>query len=173
MEEENSLPLLKPMVLVHSDGSVLTNPGIGGWAALLESGDDGEGTFRHQKRISGASPHATNNQMELQAVIEAIMALKKPADVTIVTDSQYLANGINNWFPEWRAAGKALNKGIMNPDMWHMLYLFTQNGQHTIHAEWVRGHSKHPKNDEVDKLAYNTAKAFRDASSQETTPATA
>ncbi len=161
--------VVRKKVFAHTDGSVFpTNPGVGGWAALLESGDAGNGTFQYSKQISGASPHATNNQMELQAVIEAVMALKSPCEITIITDSQYIANGINNWFPEWNERGKALVKGIMNPDRWQLLYLLVGKGTHVIRAEWVRGHSKHPKNDIVDKLAYAVAKSFKEAQQAQT-----
>lgn len=39
--------------------------------------------------------NTTNNRMELLAVIEALKYFPKPTELTIVSDSQYVVNSIN------------------------------------------------------------------------------
>jgi ribonuclease HI len=85
-------------VTIHTDGGCEGNPGSGGWAALLSYG----GRIRE---ISGSEPATTNNRMELTAAIEALQALKEPCQVRLVTDSEYLRQGITKWLAGWKAKG--------------------------------------------------------------------
>src|ERR671929_2061602 len=88
-----------PHVIVYTDGGCApTNPGPGGWAAILRSGE-------HTKELKGGEPTSTNNRMELMAAIAALEALKRPSLVDIHTDSQYLRNGIMSWINTWRRNG--------------------------------------------------------------------
>src|SRR6202051_2507460 len=73
-----------------TDGACLGNPGPGGWAAILRYGG-------HKKEVHGCEPHTTNNRMELKAAIEGLRALKELCEVEIITDSEYLKNGITQW----------------------------------------------------------------------------
>ena len=75
-------------VFLYTDGSCKGNPGPGGYAAILQSG-------AHEKALTGNEAHATNNRMELQAVIAGLAALKRRCQVTVVTDSQYVATILN------------------------------------------------------------------------------
>jgi ribonuclease HI len=92
-------------VTLATDGACIGNPGPGGWACILR--------FRtHHKELSGSEGHATNSRMELRDVIEGLRALHEPCQVTVVTDSQYVRNGITQWLPEckkhgWRKREKA------------------------------------------------------------------
>ena len=87
----------RKQVKIITDGSCLGNPGRGGWAAILRYGD-------HKKEVYGSSAHTTNNRMELTAAIEALRTLRHPCDVELVTDSEYLKNGITKWIENWRGA---------------------------------------------------------------------
>ena len=137
-------------VIIYSDGSSLGNPGAGGWGAILE--------YKGKtKEISGNQELATNNQMELRAVIEALKLLREPCDVEIVTDSSYVANAINAWLSGWI---KKDFKKVKNPDLWKE-YLSVSN-PHTIKATWVRGHNGHPQNERCDELAVNAAKQIKE-----------
>ncbi len=78
---------MRKEVILYSDGSSLGNPGAGGWGIVLEYKG-------HQKEFSGGSRLATNNQMELKAVIEGLKRLKEPCNVEIITDSSYVVNAI-------------------------------------------------------------------------------
>jgi ribonuclease HI len=82
-------------VKIVTDGSCLGNPGAGGWACILRFNE-------HKRELYGYAPHTTNNRMELTAAIEGLKALKEPCTVEVITDSEYLKNGITNWVPNWK-----------------------------------------------------------------------
>jgi ribonuclease HI len=106
-----------------------------------------------EKEIFGAQPLTTNNRMELQAVIEALSALKRPLQVRLYTDSQYVRRGILEWLPQWKARGwkTAERKPVKNQDLWQQLE--TAAAQHRIEWHWVPGHAGVPGNERCDALA--------------------
>jgi ribonuclease HI len=106
-----------------------------------------------EKEISGAENPTTNNRMELQAVIGALKALKRPVEVRLYTDSQYVRRGILEWVPQWKARGwkTADKKPVKNQDLW--LVLDAEAGRHRIEWHWVPGHAGVPGNERVDALA--------------------
>ena len=125
-------------VTIHTDGACSGNPGKGGWAAVLTSRG-------HKKEISGGNPDTTNNQMELQAVLSAIYALRRPCcDVVIVTDSQnvigWLSQGWKRKNPQIRALCEQIEAAI-------------RTGCHEVSFEKVKGHSGHEFNERADQLA--------------------
>jgi ribonuclease HI len=138
--------LPNPIVEIFTDGACRGNPGPGAWAILL----------RYQgkeKMLSGTEPHTTNNRMELMAAIQALIALKKPCQVVLSTDSQYVKKGITEWLPQWkRRAWRTANRTpVKNSDLWKQLD--EQAERHLVKWKWVKGHSGHPENDRVDQLA--------------------
>jgi ribonuclease HI len=137
---------LSSVVDIYTDGACRGNPGPGGWAALLSAGG-------REKEISGAQIQTTNNRMELQAVIAALQALKRPVDVRLYTDSQYVRRGILEWLPQWKARGwrTADKKPVKNLDLWRLLE--TAAARHRIEWHWVRGHAGIPGNERCDALA--------------------
>ena len=133
-------------VEIFTDGSCLGNPGPGGWAALLR--------YRGREReLSGAEPDTTNNRMELMAAIRALEALSRACQVRLSTDSQYLCKGIREWLPGWRARNwrTASRAPVKNVDLWQRLDAAA--ARHEVEWIWVRGHSGHPENERVDRLA--------------------
>ncbi len=135
-----------PIIEIFTDGACRGNPGPGAWAALL----------RYQgkeKTIFGTETATTNNRMELMAAIQALMVLKKPCQISLSTDSQYVKKGITEWLPQWkrRAWLTANKKPVKNSDLWKELA--QQAERHHICWEWIKGHSGHPENDRVDSLA--------------------
>ena len=134
------------MIDIYTDGACRGNPGPGGWAAVLTMGE-------REKEISGAENPTTNNRMELQAVIGALKALKRPVEVRLYTDSQYVRRGILEWVPQWKARGwkTADKKPVKNQDLW--LLLDTEAARHRIEWHWVPGHAGVPGNERVDALA--------------------
>ncbi|MCM1544359.1 MAG: ribonuclease HI, partial [Ruminococcus sp.] len=96
----------------------------------------------------------TNNRMELTAVIEGLKALKEKCYVTVITDSQYVANGINlGWAASWKKNGwkKKDRKPALNPELWdELLNLISK---HEVKIEWIKGHAGHPENERCDELA--------------------
>jgi ribonuclease HI len=133
-------------VVIHTDGACSGNPGPGGWGAILEWGG-------RRREIKGAEPHTTNNRMELMAAISALEALKRPCDVDLHTDSQYLRQGITGWIHGWKRNGwrTADKKPVKNVDLWQRLDAAVD--RHTVHWHWVRGHSGHDLNERADELA--------------------
>lgn len=133
-------------VVIYSDGGADPNPGIGGWAALLQYGD-------HEKVVTGNEPKTTNNRMELRAAIEALRALNRPCTVEFHTDSQYVQRGVTDGVEKWAAADWKTKSGrpIPNADLWQELQGLVR--LHEIEWHWVRGHSGDPLNERVDELA--------------------
>lgn len=137
-------------VQLITDGACLGNPGPGGWACILRYGP-------HRKEISGGEPRTTNNRMELTAAVEGLGALKQPCEVEIVTDSQYLKNGITSWIRQWRKNGwrTADKRPVKNRDLWERLDELA--GRHKTRWVWTRGHADHDDNNRADELAREAA----------------
>jgi ribonuclease HI len=133
-------------VEIYTDGACKGNPGTGGWGALLIAGG-------HKKELFGGEPNTTNNRMELKAVIEALSALKRPCEVVVHTDSQYVQKGISEWIHGWKARGwkTAAKEPVKNVDLWQALD--AAQAAHTIQWRWVKGHAGHDGNERADALA--------------------
>ena len=137
-------------VHLYSDGSSLGNPGFGGYCAILKFG-------KAEKIVSGGQKLATNNQMELKAVIEGLKALKEPCDVTITSDSSYVVKGINEWLSGWI---KKDFKKVKNPDLWQEYVEVSK--PHRVKAVWVRGHNGHEENERCDDIARGHAEVLQE-----------
>ena len=141
-------------VNIYTDGSCSGNPGPGGWGAILVYNGN-------EKELSGGAGQTTNNRMELTAVIEALKALKFPCDVTLTTDSKYVADGISKgWARSWKAKGwkKGNGEKALNPELWDELLDLLD--VHDVDIVWVKGHAGHPYNERCDALAVAQTKAF-------------
>lgn len=133
-------------VTIFTDGACSGNPGPGGWGAVLR--------WRGaQRQLSGGEAHTTNNRMELQAVIAALEALKRPVPVTLYTDSQYVQKGITEWLPRWKARQwrTASGRAVANRDLWERLDQLA--AQLPITWRWVKGHDGIEGNELADRLA--------------------
>ena len=138
-------------VILYTDGACSGNPGPGGWAFILDHVPTGT-----QKEHSGAQEQTTNNQMELQAVIQGLASLKRRTRVHIVTDSSYVQQGITSWIHGWKQRGwrRKTSDGlrpVKNIELWQELDRLTE--QHDASFERVRGHSGHAMNERCDELA--------------------
>src|SRR5215217_428485 len=147
----------KPMtdtVTIHTDGACSGNPGPGGWGAILEYGG-------HTKELKGGEALTTNNKMELTAAIEALNALKRPCNVEIHTDSQYVKNGVQSWMHGWKKNGwkTADKKPVKNLELWQALDEATK--RHNIEWKWVKGHAGHELNERADQLANKGMAPFK------------
>lgn len=133
-------------VEIFTDGACKGNPGPGGWAYLIRYNE-------HEKLDAGAMKDTTNNQMELMAVIEAFRTLKKPCEVNVYTDSQYVQKGIKEWIHAWQKNNwrTSQKKPVKNKELWQALLEVTQ--VHKIQWHWIKGHSGHPENERVDAAA--------------------
>ncbi len=133
-------------VEIFTDGACKGNPGPGGWGALLIAGE-------HRKELFGGELNTTNNRMELKAVIEALSALKRPCEIVLHTDSQYVQKGISEWIHGWKARGwkTAAKEPVKNVDLWQALD--AAQAKHRIQWRWVKGHAGHDGNERADALA--------------------
>ena len=133
-------------VEIHTDGACRGNPGPGGWGVLLRYGN----TVRE---LSGGERETTNNRMELTAAIRALEALKRPCQVVLYTDSEYLRRGITEWLSNWKSRGwkTAGRKPVKNADLWRRLDELSS--KHDIQWRWVKGHAGDPGNERADQLA--------------------
>lgn len=131
------------MIELYTDGSSSGNPGPGGYAAILRSG-------QHYKELSEGFRKTTNNRMELMAVIKGLESIKKPGqEVMVFSDSKYVIDSIEKkWVFGWVKTGF---KGKKNKDLW--LRFLDAYKLHKIKFTWVRGHNGHPENERCDELA--------------------
>ncbi len=133
-------------VEIFSDGACSGNPGVGGYGSILRCGDK-------EKEISGAEEMTTNNRMELMGAIKALEALKKPCEVVLTTDSQYLHKGMTQWLAGWVKKGwvNSRKEPVLNRDLWERLLELSKI--HRISWVWVRGHDGHEENERCDVIA--------------------
>jgi len=131
---------------IWTDGACRGNPGPGGWGALMRSGT-------HQRELYGGALDTTNNRMELTAVIEALAALKRPSQIVVHTDSQYVRLGITQWLAQWEKRGwkTADRKPVKNVDLWQRLAELA--ARHRVDWRWVPGHAGIEGNERADALA--------------------
>ncbi len=134
-------------VEIFTDGACSGNPGAGGYGAIVRY----KGI---SKEISGGESSTTNNRMELLAVVEALLLLKEPCNVTLTSDSSYVVNAINKgWLNSWVKNNwkRADKKPVKNVDLWQKLLPLLE--LHRVSFVWVKGHNGHPENERCDLLA--------------------
>tara|TARA_B100001057_G_C22861205_1_gene954566 strand:+ start:130 stop:582 length:453 start_codon:yes stop_codon:yes gene_type:complete len=141
-------------IYLYTDGACLGNPGAGGWASILCYNN-------HKKILSGSDADTTNNRMELTAVIMGLSALKRPVDITVVTDSRYVMDGISKWVAKWKKNSwkTASKKDVKNKDLWLLLEALCN--KHNVSWEWIKGHSGHVQNEECDQISQTEARKIK------------
>jgi ribonuclease HI len=138
-------------VQIITDGACIGNPGPGGWACILRYN-------KHKKELYGSDRATTNNRMELTAAIQGLRTLREPCEVEVVTDSQYLKNGITSWIHGWKRNGWMTRekKPVINQDLWTELDQLV--AKHNVHWTWTKGHANHDDNNRCDELATRAAR---------------
>jgi len=133
-------------VEIFTDGACRGNPGPGGYGSIIRTRDQ-------ENEISGSAKSTTNNIMELTAAVVALKQLKKPCEVVLTSDSQYLVKGMTQWIKGWAKKGwiTASKQPVKNKAIW--LELNQLNKIHKISWKWVRGHQGHTENERCDLLA--------------------
>jgi ribonuclease HI len=133
-------------VKIYTDGACKGNPGLGGWGVYLIYGAE-------TKSLCGGVEETTNNRMELLAAIKGLEAIKRPIDIDIYTDSNYVRQGITQWIFNWKKNGwrTAAKQPVKNADLWKKLDELT--AQHKVNWHWVKGHAGDPGNEKADELA--------------------
>ena len=141
----------KSFVEIFADGACSGNPGVGGFGAILRSGEK-------CRELSGCEKLTTNNRMEMMAVIAALEALKRPCTVKITTDSTYIVKGMTEWIRGWKANNwkNSQKKDVLNRDLWERLLEAAEG--HEITWEWIKGHNGHAENERCDQLAREAIK---------------
>jgi ribonuclease HI len=140
-------------VTVYTDGACLGNPGPGGYAAILISGNK-------RREIIGGHRRTTNNRMEILAALVALEALKWPCRVKVYSDSRYLVDAvIKGWAQRWRDSGWKRNRkeAALNADLWERLLVVCE--KHEVEFVWVPGHAGNPENERCDQLSVGAAQA--------------
>jgi ribonuclease HI len=148
-----------PKLFIYTDGACSGNPGPGGWGALLiaKKGDQ----LLKSRELCGGEAETTNNRMELTAAIEALNALERSSDVTVITDSNYVKDGITKWMHGWKRNGwkTAAKKPVKNEELWKALD--EAQARHRVSWEWVKGHAGHAENELADGLANRGMEPFK------------
>ena len=140
------------MIKIYTDGSCLSNPGNGGWAAIIID----EGIVL---KINGSEKDTTNNKMELIPPIKALQKIEKNKKVEIYTDSKYVKLGITEWIHKWIKNNWLTSKKepVKNKELWVQLYNLTKTFE--INWNWVKAHAGNTLNEEVDLLAKKAAES--------------
>ena len=148
-----------PDLYAYTDGACSGNPGPGGWGVLLRA-VDGDKIVK-ERELNGGEAETTNNRMELLAAINALETLGRPSNITVITDSQYVKNGVTGWIFGWKKNGwkTAAKKPVKNAELWQRLD--EAQARHTVKWEWVKGHAGHPENERADELAREGMKPFK------------
>jgi ribonuclease HI len=140
-----------PELFAYTDGACSGNPGPGGWGVLMIARDGG--AVVKERTMQGGEPMTTNNRMELMAAISALEALTKPVEITVVTDSAYVKNGVTEWIHGWKRNGwrTAGKDPVKNAELWQRLD--AAQARHKVVWRWIKGHAGHAENERADALA--------------------
>ena len=140
-----------PELFAYTDGACSGNPGPGGWGVLMIAREGG--AVVKERELNGGEPQTTNNRMELMAAISALEALSRPVEITIVTDSAYVKNGVTEWIHGWKRNGwrTASKDPVKNAELWQRLE--AAQSRHKVAWRWIKGHAGHAENERADALA--------------------
>ena len=140
-----------PDLFAYTDGACSGNPGPGGWGVLMIARDGG--AVVKERELQGGEKLTSNNRMELMAAISALEALSKPVEITIVTDSAYVKNGVTEWIHGWKRNGwrTAGKDPVKNVELWQRLD--AAQTRHKVIWRWIKGHAGHAENERADALA--------------------
>ena len=134
-------------IKVYTDGACRGNPGPGGWGVYIINGNQTEELYAGDRST-------TNNKMEMQAAIRALMHLKNAnTSIELYTDSNYLRQGITEWIYNWKKNNwrTSSKKPVANRELW--IELDKLNSQMNVNWNWVKGHAGDPGNEKADELA--------------------
>jgi ribonuclease HI len=147
-------------LFAYTDGACSGNPGPGGWGVLMLARENG--AVVKERTLQGGEALTTNNRMELLAAISALEALTRPTELTIVTDSAYVKNGITEWITGWKRKGWRTAGGapVKNVELWQRLEAAAAT--HKVTWRWIKGHAGHAENERADELARAGMAPFKD-----------
>lgn len=146
------------MNVLYTDGSVIGNPGPGGWAYLLKYGDK-------ERKGSGLLVSTTNNRAEMTAVIQGLAEVvcrnRHGHSTLVISDSQYVVKGFSEYLENWKQRGWVTKEGnpVANKDLWLEIEMVSMRLSH-VAFKWVKGHADNQGNLQVDELARAKATRF-------------
>lgn len=132
------------VVVCYTDGSSIGNPGPSAWAYLM-----------YDETISGRVPCATNNQMEMVAIIKAINGCDRAVNLHVVSDSKIALGMIMR---RWKGANPILQ--ALRDEAIHTAFLKCIR----LSGQLIKGHAGNRWNNMVDERARLESK--REQSSQ-------
>ena len=140
---------------IYTDGACGGNPGPGGWAALVL-----DNTNCPIYEINGNEPDTTNNRMELQGFLAALIWCCAKTDqndaIKIYTDSAYIYNCFHDkWYVKWQANNwvNASRQPVANKELWQSILKQYELVKNQVSIHKVAGHSGNEWNEYVDSLA--------------------
>lgn len=139
-------------IIAAADGSALGNPGPNGWAWYIDDAN----------WAAGGSPHGTNNQGELRAVLELLQATAGVSEKLVIEcDSRYVIDSVTKWMPGWKRKGWRKSDGgaVLNRDLLEGIDEAIRGRD--VEFSWVKGHAGHPLNEAADERANAAAKAYQ------------
>ncbi|MGX1584251.1 ribonuclease H family protein [Microbacterium sp. NPDC055502] len=139
-------------ITAAADGSALGNPGPNGWAWYIDDAN----------WAAGGSPHGTNNQGELRAVLELLRATAGTDEKLLIEcDSRYVIDSVTKWMPGWKRRGWRKSDGgpVLNRDLLEGIDEAIRGRD--VEFSWVKGHAGHPLNEAADERANAAAKAYQ------------
>ena len=142
--------MTEKQVRAYTDGACKGNPGPGGYGVRIRYPDG------RVKEYGGDEAPSTNNRMELMAVIEALRRAHDVEDLLVVTDSEYVRQGITKWLKGWKARGWITknNTPVLNQDLWKTLDGLLRPG---VTFAYTAGHAGDPDNERCDRIASSYA----------------
>ena len=145
------------MITVYTDGACSGNPGKGGWGVVILINKD-------EIFLNGGDNNTTNNKMELTAAIEALKHFQKRENITLITDSKYVKDGIQTWIKNWKKNNwKTSTKQLVkNRELWERLDNLCE--KKNISWCWVKAHNTSEFNNQVDELARKAAESLTESS---------
>ncbi len=146
-------------LFLFTDGSCLKPTRIGAWAYLLVDDEHPDDRVWY----ADSHPRTTNNRMELTAVLNGLRAVgTEPCELEIISDSQYVVDGLTTNLATWLRHGwRNPNSScrVSHPLLWKRVVRALQ--PHSVRCRWVPGHSGHPENEFVDRLARDCAESHQ------------
>jgi ribonuclease HI len=150
---------------IYTDGSSFSGPRTGGIGIRFITIDE----YGKEKKFDIEQlgyKGATNNQMELQACVQALKEAQRNFDLKIFnriiinSDSLYVVENYSNALFNWSKNGWKNREGrpVENAVIWKDLLKHVRKIGKRIEFNWVKGHSRDPHNKAVDKLARKSAK---------------
>ncbi len=137
---------------LYTDGACQPNPGVGGWAFILQRTRDGKEVVNN-----GWEADSTNNRMELSALMEGLEFFLSREEcrgsICLYSDSKYLIDGLQKWLKKWIENDwkKTDGKPVINQDLWTMIHEMAASVDLTcVH---VKGHTGNEGNERADRMA--------------------